>query len=301
MLTDLIPMQKSRIDVVRSLYKFHTTVDVLRLDEIHPLVSGNKWFKLKTYLKEAQRLNKKTIVTFGGAFSNHILATAALSQMTGLHSIGIIRGEESTVLSPTLTDALSFGMQLFFSSREDYKNEKVPQSIFNFYYPEELYFIPEGGYGFCGVEGAKEILKEVDTSGYTHVVAAVGTGTMVAGLAAGCTPNQQVIGISILKNNLSVQKAIETLLPADKHHQFNLLHTYHFGGYAKYSNDLIRFMNEWHQHTGIPSDFVYTGKLFFAVNDLIEKNYFSEATKLLIIHSGGLQGNRSLPKGTLIF
>jgi 1-aminocyclopropane-1-carboxylate deaminase len=296
-----IQFENSRLETVSFFTKYHTTVDVLRLDVIHPVISGNKWYKLKEYLSEALRENKKGIVTFGGAFSNHIVATAAASYFHDLKSIGIIRGERPATLSNTLTDALSFNMELFFISREDYKTKKVPGVIYSKYRQENLYFINEGGYGPKGMEGARQILDEVDTGQYTHIVAAVGTGTMLAGATAAALPHQKVVGISVLKNNFSLQQEIEALLPKEKHHQFHLLHDYHFGGYAKSSKALFHFMNEWFHQTGIPSDFVYTGKLFFAVNDLVSQSFFPTGSKILIIHSGGLQGNRSLPKGTLIF
>lgn len=297
---DLIHFEKSRIDPLSSLYKFHTTVDVLRLDLLHPVISGNKWFKLKEYLNDVQLQSKKTILTFGGAFSNHIVATAAAAKLNGLKSIGIIRGEQPINLSDTLKDAMSFGMELFFISRNDYKNKTIPNEVLNLY-KNDLYVINEGGYGTKGMQGSATILSEVNASTYTHIIAAVGTGTTLAGLTSAAQPHQKIIGISALKNNLSLQNEIEALLPTQKHQQFHLLHNYHFGGYAKYNEALIQFMNEWYDETKIPSDFVYTGKLFFALNDFIHKNYFPANSKILVIHSGGLQGNRSLPKGTLIF
>jgi 1-aminocyclopropane-1-carboxylate deaminase len=293
--------ERLHIDSLTSLCKFHTTVDVLRLDLVHPVVSGNKWFKLKKYLEDAGHQNKKTILTFGGAFSNHIVASAAAAKLYDLKSIGIIRGERSQNLSHTLKDALSFGMQLFFISREEYKTKKIPVEIYGEYARGDLYVINEGGYGNKGMQGARNILKDIDAAQYTHIVCATGTGTMLAGLVAASNSNQIVTGISVLKNNLSLQKEINELLPKEKQNQFQLLHQYHFGGYAKHTSPLIKFMNDWYVQTGIPSDFVYTGKLFFAVNDLILGSYFPADSKILIIHSGGLQGNLSLPKGTLIF
>jgi 1-aminocyclopropane-1-carboxylate deaminase len=292
---------QSRVDSISSIYNFHTKVDVLRLDVIHPIISGNKWFKLKEYLKDAESLHKKTIVTFGGAFSNHILATAAAAELFGFKSIGIIRGEEPINLSFTLQEAKKYRMQLYFLSRETYKQKKLPQAILDDYDQNDIYLISEGGYGIKGMEGAASILHETDFSSYTHIIAAVGTGTMLAGLTYRSYPNQKVIGISVLKNNYSLSTEIEQLLPENKHHQYTLLHDYHFGGYAKYKPELIHFMNEWYSKTRIPSDFVYTAKMFFAVNDLIKQSYFLSDSRILLIHSGGLQGNNSLTKGTLIF
>ncbi len=290
-----------RIDPVHFLSKFHTTVDVLRLDLIHPVISGNKWFKLKEYLAEARLQDKKILLTFGGAYSNHIVATAAIAALNGLKSIGIIRGEKPAILSHTLQNAINYGMEVYFVSRENYRNRIVPKHVFNQYSENDTYIIDEGGYGEQGVRGAKEILKQVDTSSYSHIIDAVGTGTTISGLIQSSNPDQCITGISIFKNNYALQGAIEKFLSAEDKARMVLIHDYHFGGYAKYTKQLINFMNEWYNLTGIPSDFVYTAKLFFAVKDLLEKNYFPHKAKILIIHSGGLQGNQSLPNGTLIF
>lgn len=297
MMNDFFISEQSRIDPLPSLYKFHTTADFLRLDLLHPVISGNKWFKLKEYLKDAQQLHKKRIVTFGGAYSNHIVATAAAGKQAGLKSTGIIRGERPPVLSQTLIDALSFGMELVFVCRADYKVKNIPAEIID----DDSYIINEGGYGAKGMQGAEAILQQTDLSAYTHIIAAVGTGTTLAGLINASEPHQKIIGIPVLKNNFSLQKEIEALLPKKKHQCITLIHDYHFGGYAKYNAELLQFINDWYRQNKIPSDFVYTGKLFFALDDLVKKNYFPPQSKILAIHSGGLQGNRSLPKGTLIF
>lgn len=296
-----IHLENIRIDPVYILQKFHVTVDVLRLDLIHPVISGNKWFKLKEYLREAKLLNKKILLTFGGAYSNHIVATAAAAKQSGFKSIGIIRGEKPTVFSHTLKDAMSFGMELFFVSRLDYKRKIIPHDVFDLYNREEIYVINEGGYGPKGVEGAKTILKLIDCSSYSHILDVVGTGTTIAGLVEASGKHQSIVGISSMKNNFSLQQETEKFISEENKNRFRLIHDYHFGGYAKFTNELIDFMNEWYRQTNIPSDFVYSGKLFFAVNALLKKNYFPAGSKLLVMHSGGLQGNQSLPNGTLIF
>lgn len=290
-----------RIDPVQFLQKFHTTVDVLRLDLIHPVISGNKWFKLKEYLQEAKSLNKKIILTYGGAYSNHIVATAAAAKENGFKSIGVIRGEKPTTLSHTLKDAMNFEMEVFFLSRSDYKERIIPPSILEQCDIKEIYVIDEGGYGVKGVEGAKGILQLMDFSAYTHILDVVGTGTTIAGIVESSGGHQTIVGISSMKNNFSLQQETEKFISEKNRRRFKLIHDYHFGGYAKYTQELIDFMNDWYLKTGIPSDFVYTGKLFFAANDLLKKNYFPNGSNLLLMHSGGLQGNQSLPKGTLIF
>jgi 1-aminocyclopropane-1-carboxylate deaminase len=269
--------------------------DVLRLDKIHPLVSGNKWFKLQYYLEEANRQDKKTILTYGGAWSNHIIATAAACKMKGLNSIGIIRGEEAPALSPTLVQAKEMGMRLFFISREAYRDKAIPAIIDQ----NDCYLVPEGGYGVPGARGASSIADHFRKDHYTHLCCAAGTGTMSAGLLQ-TAGNALLVVISVLKNNNGLESNIRQLAGNDGK-RMEIIHDYHFSGYAKYQPGLIDFMNEFFRDTGIPTDFVYTAKTFFAVNDLVRNNYFPPGSRLLLIHSGGLQGNASLNNGTLIF
>jgi 1-aminocyclopropane-1-carboxylate deaminase len=291
-----------RVDSINHLYlQQEVGVDVLRLDRLHAGISGNKWFKLKEYLAEAEQQGKKTILTFGGAFSNHIAATAAACKEAGFRSIGIIRGEQAPVLSHTLEQALVKGMDLYFISRVAYKQKEIPPAVWEKYPAEGVYIINEGGYGVRGRQGAERILDYCPREQYTHIVAACGTGTTLAGLVAAAIPHQQVIGIPVLKNYMDMERDINQLLLPSLHAHYTLIHDYHFGGYAKHLPELIRFMNQWYRQTGIPSDFVYTGKLFYAVDDLIRKGYFPPGSRILVVHSGGLQGNDSLPKGTLIF
>ncbi len=292
--------QKSRIDRLQIDHKFHTTVDILRLDLVHPVISGNKIFKLKYYLEDAVRTKKKTIITFGGAYSNHIIATAAACSMQGLKPVGIIRGEKPKQLSHTLLAAMEYGMELFFSSRKDYTGKIIPKEILEKPDSEEIFIIPEGGFGKMGVLGAMEILNQINSASYTHIMAACGTGTMLAGLINAASPDQHVTAISVLKNNFSVEDDIRSLLQ-DPSRQFNLNFDYSFGGYAKSNQQLFSFMNDFFMKHRIPSDFVYTGKLFYALQDLLNNDYFPAHARILAIHSGGLQGNLSLEKGKLIF
>jgi 1-aminocyclopropane-1-carboxylate deaminase len=290
-----------QIHSLKNLYQpFGVAVDVLRLDLVHPVVSGNKWFKLKEYIAEAREQKKRIILTFGGAFSNHIVACAAACNEGGFNSIGVIRGEKPETLSDTLQDAMRYGMQLHFITREAYKHKLLPQNIYHTFDENKIYIIGEGGYGIKGCQGASSILTSIQPD-YTHIIAAAGTGTTVAGLVAAALPHQKIIGVSVLKNHYSLEKEINALLPPQNQHQFTLIHDLNFGGYAKYTPELISFMNLWYKQTAIPSDFVYTGKLFYAVHHLIEKDFFPIGSKILLVHSGGLQGNRSLPKGTLMF
>lgn len=274
--------------------KIHASV--LRLDKLHPDVSGNKFFKLRYYLDEARQLGKSHIITYGGAWSNHIAATAAACQLYGFSCTGIIRGERPAMLSRTLETAAAMGMELIFLSRTAFTQHKRTGGPGD----TNQYIIPEGGYGKTGAAGAATITKHTDIASFTHICCAAGTGTMTAGLLMQSNPPQQVISISVLKNNLSLEPDILALLENNNPGPV-VIHDYHFGGYAKHTPALLQFMNEWYARTGIPSDFVYTGKLFFAINNLVEKNFFPPGSRLLLVHSGGLQGNASLRKGTLIF
>lgn len=273
-------------------------VDILRTDKIHEIVSGNKWFKLRYYIEEAG--NKKRIITFGGAYSNHLVATAYAAQELQVQSIGIVRGEEPEQYSPTLQDAVAYGMQLIFVARDEYKNRQVILEKLQLNSVENL-IIDEGGFGEKGVKGASTILSLVPhLQNYTHIICAVGTGTMMAGIVLGALPHQHVVGISALKGDDLLTPTIESFLPP-QHTSFEINFNYHFGGYAKKNDALLKFMNDFFVATGIPTDFVYSGKLLYAVNDLIRGNYFPQNSNLLVIHCGGLQGNRSLAKGSLIF
>lgn len=275
-------------------------LDVLRLDKIHPVVSGNKWFKLKYYLHEALAMHKTTIATFGGAWSNHIIAAAFASKVNGLKSIGIIRGEKPAVLSDTLKKAMEYGMELYFVTREEYRQkEGIVQKISE----NDWYWINEGGYGEQGAKGASEILSQADTSPYSHIIAAVGTGTMLAGLILSANKTQEVIGISSMKGNKSLEKEISALIHADNKEKasFKVIHDYHFGGYGKHPVQLIDFINEIYLKHHLPLDIVYTGKTMFAIKDLTEKDFFQPGSRLLMIHSGGLQGNAGLPAKVLAF
>ena len=293
------PAQALRLDSLTSIYKFHTIVDVLRLDLIHPIISGNKWFKLIKYLNDAINQEKSSLLTFGGAYSNHIVATAAACQLFGLKCYGVIRGEKPTQFSPSLTDAINFGMELFFIDRSSYKEKKLPPELQE--KRELLYVINEGGYGDKGAEGIKNMLESIPLEKYSTIITAVGTGTTLAGVVNASKSNQKCIGISVMKNNMGLDTEINSLIKPERKEDFYLYHDYHFGGYAKYNQELLDFMNEFYKRTSIQLDFVYTGKTFYALNDLIEKNIIRKNDKVLIIHTGGLQGNRSLAKGTLIF
>jgi 1-aminocyclopropane-1-carboxylate deaminase/D-cysteine desulfhydrase-like pyridoxal-dependent ACC family enzyme len=281
----------------------NVSAGVLRLDKLHPVISGNKWFKLKNHLQAAMKKSSQQFITFGGAWSNHIVAAAYAAQQTGLRAIGIIRGERPAVLSDTLRAAADYGMQLEFISRNAYKQKDDPVFL------EQLrmrwpgaYIIPEGGAGVLGIKGSEDILETVDKSSYSHILCAIGTGTMYLGLANAMAPGQILIGLPVLKgmNDLSAISR-EGLHSPEKVPYCRIVPDYHFGGYARSTPELFDFMNRFYQATGIPSDFVYTGKLFYGMMDMLCKGFFPKGARLLLIHSGGLQGNNSLAPGVLDF
>jgi 1-aminocyclopropane-1-carboxylate deaminase len=273
------------------------SLNILRLDNIHPIISGNKWFKLQYYLKEAIAGKFLTIATFGGAYSNHIVATAEACTKNNLECFGIIRGDEHRT-SHTLELAKAYGMQLLFVNRSDFKNK---DAIKEKYKHHNWYWINEGGYGLKGAEGAADIMQfvPVDT---THIIIATGTGTTFAGLLKNLLPHQKVMGINVLKGNISINNEINSLLTEEEQHKnFEIINDYHFGGYAKHPKELIEFMKQLWLQYNLPTDIVYTSKMMFAIFDLINKNYFPTNSKIVAVHSGGLQGNFSLPVNTLPF
>lgn len=291
---DIIDEDLITTDAAPFLSQNGVNVQVLRLDSLHPVISGNKWFKLKWHLQKAVEGRYKAVVTYGGAFSNHIAASAAACAMYKIPCVGIIRGEAPSAYSHTLLKAQQYGMQLHFMSRAAYQSKIIPPAFADGNY----YIIPEGGYSKEGASGAADI--PYNKGAFDYVLCAVGTGTMMAGLINSKTEHARVCGFSVLKNHSQLESEVQRLL-IKKDQPVVINHTYHFGGYAKQNPQLIRFMNELFAATGIPTDFVYTGKLFYGAHDLIQQNHFPAGSRLLIVHSGGLQGNLSLRKGTLIF
>ena len=283
-------------------------VDVLRLDQLHPEVGGNKWFKLKYNLECAKSQGHTTILTFGGAFSNHIAATAAACQLAVMSCVGIIRGEETNRTNPTLLKAEAAGMRLHFVSRTQYNQKETPE--FKQYLLQQFgphYLIPEGGNNGEGLKGCMEIVPP--NSDYDYILCACGTATTFAGILASAKSNQKVIGISVLKGENTLpakaQKLVRAAFPSklvkidgneelekEKILQSCITNAYCFNGYARFHQDLLCFKTAFEEKSSIPLDHVYTAKLFYAAMDLIAKRKFKIGSKMLIIHSGGLQGNR---------
>ena len=274
-------------------------VDLLRLDLLHPVVSGNKFYKLRYYIELAIENGTSTIASFGGPYSNHIVALAYTAKEAGLKSIGYIRTNEDEPITPSLKEAKAYGMELVYLGRMEFQSKK--DAILNSSDTNtDCFFIDEGGYGAIGAKGAATILTEHNTSHYDYIICAVGTGTMLAGIINAADTHQKIIGIPVLKNEGSIESEINALLE-DKNRRYTLLHQFHQGGYAKTNPMMLDFMNRLWDAEKIPTDIVYTSKLLFGVGQLIKENYFEKNATILVIHSGGLQGNRSLPEGSLKF
>ena len=264
-------------------------IDILREDLNHPLIQGNKFRKLKYNLEMAQQLKSKELLTFGGAFSNHILATAAAGKAFGYKTLGIIRGEELAFkkLNSTLSQAQQFGMELHFISRADYRlKDSVPfLEKLNKKFPNS-YIIPEGGTNEFAVEGCEEILDE-RTKAYDYICVPVGTAGTISGIIRASEDDQTILGFPALKNADFLNETIKKFTLKSN---YKFVNTYHFGGYAHFSSELITFVNRFYAETKIPLDPIYTGKMMFGINDLIKKDFFSKNSRILAIHTGGLQG-----------
>jgi 1-aminocyclopropane-1-carboxylate deaminase len=268
---------------------------IKREDQNHSYISGNKWWKLKYNLQAAQQQKHNTMLTFGGAYSNHIYATAAAADELGLKSIGIIRGEETLPLNATLAFAKSRGMQLHYISREAYRNKhstEFIQSLSDRF--GKFYLIPEGGTNELAVKGVAEFAQQLQHEiSFDYVCLPVGTGGTIAGLIAGMNEQTQVVGISVLKNGEFLVDDVKNHLKnfSDRvYGNWRIETSYHHGGYAKTNPQLSEFIHTMNQQHQLPLDPVYTAKLMWGVMDMIEKEKFTPGSNVLMLHTGGLQG-----------
>ncbi len=264
-------------------------LSLLREDLIHPEISGNKYRKLKYNLLEAKQKGYTKLITFGGAFSNHIAATAAAGKIYNFETIGIIRGEElinKIEENPTLRFAQQNGMKLHFISRENYRNKNEADFLkqLKIQFPA-TYIVPEGGTNDLAIKGCEEILYDA-CHPFDFIACAIGTAGTIAGLIESSQPHQHILGFPSLKGDF-IQKEVEKLT---QKRNFTIFNEYHFGGYGKVSDELINFVNDFKRSTKIQLDPIYTGKMAFGVNQLIKNHYFSRNSKILMIHTGGLQG-----------
>ncbi len=265
-----------------------------RDDLIHPHISGNKWRKLKYNLLAARAQQQKRVLTFGGAYSNHIAATAAAGKAFGFETIGIIRGEEQLPLNPTLAFAKAQGMQFHYLDRESYRKKEEGEIGELLHERFGLcYFVPEGGSNALAVKGSAELIAELDVQQYDFIAVACGTGGTLAGIVAGLNRRRQALGFPVLKGGSFLKADVDRLTEAyqgQSYHNYQLMTDYHFGGYAKWTPELIGFINEFRSRHGIALDPIYTGKLLYGIFDLVKRGWFKPGTRLLAVHTGGLQG-----------
>lgn len=270
---------------------------IKREDNLHPIISGNKWRKLKYILNHALKQGSTRIVTMGGAHSNHLHALAFMGHALGLKTTGIVRGERPAELNPTLKDIIDWGMNLNFVSRSafrDLRNHKhwnsPPARQF------QGYWISEGGCNRKALAGIGEMVQEV-TLPFDCIAVPCGTGTTLAGIACTLPPDRTALGFAVLKRaeflNQEVYSLIQANNPSHKFKQPEILLDYHFGGFAKSTPELLAFMSGFTSRTGIPLDPIYTGKMMYGLYELIQTQKFVKGSRIVAVHTGGLQGARS--------
>jgi 1-aminocyclopropane-1-carboxylate deaminase len=268
---------------------------IKREDQIHPIISGNKFRKLKYNLEDAKMKGFKTLLTFGGAFSNHIAAVAEVGKQFEFKTVGVIRGEElvdKIEENPTLKFAKQTGMDFKFVTREAYR-EKITKQFIDELKADfgDFYLIPEGGTNALAIKGCEEILTEEDKD-FDYICCSVGTGGTISGLINCSKPSQQILGFSALKGDF----LIEDIGKFVEKKNWQLITDYHFGGFAKINEELISLINEFKSNYQIPLDPIYTGKMMYGIFDLMEKGFFPKGSKILAIHTGGLQGIEGMNK-----
>lgn len=285
-------LANSRIDKLYLPTLFgEVKVDLLRDDLIHPEVSGNKLRKLKYNLLAASDAGKQTILTFGGAYSNHIAATAAAGKMFGFRTVGIIRGDELNADSnPTLRQAAANGMELRFVSREEYRGFREGDGVRQLTDSElDAWIIPEGGSNALGIKGCAEISRGREE--YSHFICALGTGTTLAGIVSGMKSGQRADGIDVVGGNFLTQAVENQLTEIGVSSSGWAVHSsFAMGGYARFPERLIGFIVDFQELSGIFAEPVYTGKMLSAISKLGQEGYFSEQASILAVHTGGLQG-----------
>ena len=268
---------------------------IKREDLLHPYISGNKFRKLKYNIQKAIESGSEILITFGGAYSNHILATAAAGKEYGISTIGIIRGEEISdkiLENPTLSLAKEFGMQFQFVSRETYAKKEEIDFINDLKAKfSKSYILPEGGTNALAIKGCEEILEKEDAV-FDYICCAVGTGGTISGIINASSEDQKIIGFSALKGDFLSEVICKFVTKSNWH----VNSEYHFGGYGKVTDALVAFLNDFYETTSIPLDPIYTGKMVYGVLDMIVTNKFPPKSKILLIHTGGLQGIRGVNK-----
>lgn len=290
-------MHEDRV-IIQSLHPayYHRNVkavDILRLDLVHPVVSGNKWYKLRLNVLYAQDHGFKTLLTFGGGYSNHLVAAAYTAKKAGLKCVGIVRGKYP-VLTHTLRDCVEEGMELIFVTKEDYDRQGEPeweQQLASQF--DNIYIIPEGGANEWGRKGAGLISKFIKP-GYSHVVLSVGSGTTICGVRNKTDVSQHVLGFAPMRGGQYLSEYVGQHLDASHNLNWRIFDDWHFGGFGKRNDDLVNFMNDFYQQNNIPLDIIYTSKMMYGLKSMIADNYFAKDARILAIHSGGLQGNTGI-------
>lgn len=277
--------------ILSSLIESHgIQLDLLRIDLLHPHISGNKWFKLKYNIDHAKLEHKNTLVSFGGPYSNHLHALAFAGKEAGFSTIGYIRGEE--VSNSTLQDCKEWGMDLQFISRHEYRSKSDEAFLADIQRQHsDSMIIPEGGSNELGLKGCREILSLCDTTSYNYITCAVGTGTTFAGIAQSLLPHQHAIGFTAMKGGAYLQESLAQYIP---HSRWSLETEYHFGGFGKMHAEVLHLIRNFKESNHVELDFVYTAKMICGIMDKIRKNHFDSGSKILSIHTGGVQGNRSM-------
>ncbi|WP_276134241.1 1-aminocyclopropane-1-carboxylate deaminase/D-cysteine desulfhydrase [Polluticoccus soli] len=288
---DIIPDPRIQVLQPEWFFPYVQEVAMLRLDEVHPIVSGNKWFKLKRNITHAIQQGCETILTFGGGYSNHLVATAAAAKEFGLKSVGVVRGVYEQ-LTPTLVACQGFDMLIEFVSQDEYdrKDDETWLKQLTEKY-EKVFVVPEGGANDWGREGAAEIAGFIP-SGYTHVCVSVGTGTTLEGIRKALSTEVEVFGYVPMKGGTYLTDEISKHVPSNAN--WLLFDEWHFGGFGKRTDGLISFMNEFYSINHIPLDMVYTAKMMYGVQAQMKAGVFPPDASILCIHTGGLQGNSSI-------
>jgi 1-aminocyclopropane-1-carboxylate deaminase len=268
-------------------------LDMLRLDRIHPDMGGNKWYKLKYNLEAASRLGSPMIVSCGGAWSNHIAALAAAGYYAGIPTGAIIRGEEAFPLNPTLAKASAQGMKWCYASRDLYRDKTALEKKARDYFGDDIFWIPEGGSNQWGIIGCTEILQNLEIQPDV-ICCACGTGTTAAGMAASAVGKNKIMGFPAIRTAGFGMEEIEGWIGEEMASQIRFILDYHFGGYAKTTPELIRFVDLFFEKQRVQLDYIYTGKMMFGIYDLISRDFFAPGTRILAIHTGGVQGNAGI-------
>jgi 1-aminocyclopropane-1-carboxylate deaminase len=271
-------------------------LNILRLDEMHPGLTGNKWYKLKYNLEEMRSRGLSHLVTYGGAYSNHIAATAAAGSRYGFKTTGIIRGEPHEKLNSTLTLASEQRMNLLYVDREKYRDKKALDNWTRGALGDSVYILPEGGSNELAVKGCQEIL---DGLSYRPdiICCSCGTGATIAGIASCATGKGRTLGFSALRDTSFFPAAMVAFGGKDLEDAPRVIGDYHFGGYGKVKPELIQFVKDFRSAQGIQLDYIYTGKMMYGIFDLAGRGFFNPGTRILAIHTGGVQGNAGFEKG----